>query len=319
MPPKGKKIMIRPSTRQIRSQLPQIRRKILIGQNSEIHKAAVAYANSLPYIYGTRDDDVRPDHIGKINKEKYQLSDVPAELNPLVSFFIHSQRIPLNELKSVVISILPPPLLISDYENIIENAGLISRDRCLYFANSDVFMKYKMIDPEKLKSLAGLTMPSNGMEFIEERMERGYGYHLDADNAITLSLRFTNQKTFTESNCDGSRTVSFDTKPLTRFVFIIDFIATSVAVKSRLNNAMQKIGDIAENDEGEKGQIASRILENVNSQRAELTAKNTPDEDDVPLLIEVADFKEGTETAEDIANEEDIEDVDILESTRDLI
>ena len=239
-----------PDAMTVKAQLPQLRTKINVGQQTETHEKAREYVKNIEFKYGTQpgEDDERPSSIGKPYKILCSKDKIPSGLSMIVDFFQSDRRIPANEVSKVVITIYPPPKDPSSYENIIEAAQMITRDRFIYFINSDEFLHYRMIDATKLQAMLGMAVPSNAAQSIPEHVERGNGYHMSQTSAVALSLRFNNERSFQTNIRNGKGTVlkTYDKLPTLRYIIVIDFIMTNSVFRETMKKTANIVGDIAD-------------------------------------------------------------------------
>lgn len=330
------KRMVEPNAMIVRGQLPQIRTKIPIGQQSELHISLMEFLKTLNYKYGTiknEDDTVneeesKPNGIGHPYKIKCAVGKAPPGLLTLINYFAIDKNIPMSDIERIVVSIYPPPKRTSDYENTIEPALMITRDRCIYFANSDELIHYKMIDASKVQQLFGMAMPPNAMNSIPEHIERGNGYHFIQTSAVALSIKYNDLSTFQIAVKDGKGTKnkSFEKRPLARYIVVIDFIMTSVCFKRSMKETVNVVADMADlKHDKPEGKMAKSMLEKLTGDSSIL--------EEIPELVEldpesgeimssssvneIADEKIGDDNVEN-DEIEDVEEIIIPEEKKEI-
>lgn len=303
---------VEPNVLQVKSQLPELRTKILIGHKTDMHNELMDYLREVPYKYGTQPDDetTRPNHIGKPFSVKCGVGKGPAGLLSLIDFFAVDRRIDLSEISTVKVTIFPPPLHSSTYENVIEPAQMIVGNRCIYYANSDELIHYKMIDAAKLQATLGMAIPRNASQSVPEHVERGYGYHMTQTSAVALSIKFSDTSSFkiTIRDGKGSKEKSMDKKPLARYIVVIDYIMTNAVFRETMKKTAGIVGDIADSKPG-----------TVQGNMAKAALKQLADEDE-PLLVDVPEDEQEASGAKldsetSAGYDSDVEDVIIEDST----
>lgn len=274
MPPKIKmmKKMCIPEG-ELRRQIPRIRTKITVGQETEIHNKAREFVRDLKYTYGPIEDEfgvvITPSGIGKPYTIKCAVDKVPEGLRDLVDFFKVSEGIPSEELSRIVIYVYPPPRNPSSHENEIEAAKMITRDRVIYFVNSDEYISYKMLDPTKIQKILGMNVPANAINEIPEHAVRGNGYHLSQTSAVSLSVCFNDARTFQASipNGRGSMLKSYTKLPDRRYVIVVDYILTPEQFKKTMKETAGVIGQVADQEPNSaKGAMAKKALSAMESE-----------------------------------------------------
>lgn len=304
---------VQPNVLQVKSQLPELRTRISIGHKTDTHNLLMDYLKTLPYKYGTQEDDEdsRPSHIGKPFNIKCAVGKGPPGLLGLIDFFVVDRRIDLSEISQVKVSVYPPPLKSSNYENTIEPALMLTRDRCFYVANSDQLLNYKMVDASKLQSMLGMAIPTNATQSIPEHVERGFGYHMSQTSAASLSLKYVDSNGFKTTIRDGkgSREKTIETRPLSRYIVVIDFIMTNSVFRETMKKTTGIVGDIAESKpDTAQGKMAKATLERM--------AESETD----PLIIDVPPEEvTGSKEVETLYGEDDVEDVEMPQTDEALL
>jgi len=262
----------------INTKLPEIRTKILIGHNSDIHNKLMEHVNKLPFKYGPKneDDSDRPEHVGQPYKIKCSKNNIPPGFSSLISYYIVDRDIPLEEISNIIITIYPPPKKSTSYENTIEPALLVTRDRFIYFAISDEMIEYKMIDPKKLQTMIGMAMPKNICPSISEYVERGYSYHMNQLSSVSMMIKCDDNQTFLKKAIlNGHRDETRKKFPFYRHIVVVDFIMENSIFKQSLTKLTGIISDVSENDNTVKGKMATKILDQVsNSELGKLNGES---------------------------------------------
>lgn len=289
------KKMMMPNPDQLSEQIVSLRDKILVGQKTELHNEVVEWVKSIDYLYGTQEGEEvsRPACVGKPYRAKFKsMTSFPDKLNRLKDFLMVNQGIPDEEIHAAVVTVFPPPNSNSSYENVIEPALMLVRDRFIYVANSDERFCYVMQNPDKIKELFGMDVPKNMISEIPEHAERGMAYHFNQTSAVSLSVKFNDMSSFEKQvkNGKGWITRSFDKRIKSRYIIVIDLMMNPAAFKASIKDTIGYIGDIAE-EEGSgtvKGKFAMKTLQKL---KEDMVKDEVPDEDEVPDLVEITDLQ----------------------------
>lgn len=278
-----KKMIQQPSHEQIAHQLANMRSRLLVGQGSTIHNLTMDWAKTLPFKYGTQDkkktnddsdseedddeeEQIRPSIVGEPYKIMCKtMAEFPPELKKMKMFCFLSKDIKEEDVNSVLITVIPPPRESSSYENTIDSATMMVKDRFIYYANSDEMVEYVMQSPDKLSEIFGASVPKNIMTEIPEHINRGYLYHFDQASAMSLSIKFNDLNSFQKAstNRGGSRKEMLKKAMKVRYIFVFDFLMKSADFKNRLKTTVEYIGGTANTDTTEKGKLAKKAMESM--------------------------------------------------------
>jgi len=291
---------IMPSQEQIGQQLESLRTKILVGQGSEIHNSAVEWVRNIDYKYGTQEgeDVTRPSVVGKPYKAQVKRMDsFPPGLSKLKDFFLFDRQIPVNEIHAAIITVYPPPRESSSYENTIETALMVTRDRFIYVIGSDEMVEYTMQNPDQMSETFGMKVPKNAMREIPEHVERGYAYHMQQTSAVAMCWKFNDTNFFKKMtrNGKGFRETSFEKRVRGRYIVVIDFLMDAKRFKETIKETVGYISEIAEDEKGTaKGVMAQKALEKIKDEEEDVEDVEIPD--NVPQLVDIkTDETFGTE------------------------
>jgi hypothetical protein len=307
MAPKGKmmKRFIEPNAAVVRAQLPKLRTKINIGQQSEAHIQLMNFIDKQEFKYGPQPTDPedahpRPEFIGKPMRFNCKPDTVPPELSLFTQYLIVDRRIPMEDISTIVITIYPEPKSISDFENVIDAPKMTVRDRFIYFAGSDDLVNYKMIDSSQIKDFFGMKMPPGSLEYIPEHVVRGNVYHFGSITSISLTVKFNNLNYFQISVKDGkgSRPKNIEKRVLARRVVMVDFLYTTPKFKEVMKSLVTQFD---EEKEEKKGTVEGKMME-----KAFEKLSTNPEIDG---LIEISE-ETGLEADSKISgDDEDVEDI----------
>lgn len=309
---KMKKMMM-PNPDQLSEQIVSMRDKIFIGQKTDLHNEVVEWAKSIEYVYGTQEgEDVsRPSIVGKPYRAKFKsMASFPEKLRGLKDFLMINQSIPDEEIHAAVVTVFPPPKAPSGYENTIEPALMLARDRFVYVANSDDMFHYVMQNPDKIKEMFGMHVPKNMMKEIPEHAERGNAYHFNQTSAVSLSIKFGDESSFRKTirNGRGWMEKSFEKRVKGRYIIVIDLLMNPDAFKASIKDTIGYIGDIAEEEKGTvKGNFARQTLQKIKDDMVK-------DEEDAPELVQVADLSLASVVDQTISNEDGLSSIERLQA-----
>lgn len=271
---------------QSRSRLNTIRKFITIKKESRAHTDIRNYVQEQKYTYGPDEkEEERPEDVGinekiivysdgklpkKVNliePHKTHLTEMPEQLDTMVKTLMKTESIPMEEIKRIDFTIVPPPKKSSSYENELASAQMTVRNRFLYFINSDELINFKVIDPEKIKNMLKVDFPMDDVQAITEHAKRQTAMHFIDLATYVNRITFDNKDTYQYNNMRNG--VSYGGKLVTkRYVVVIDFIMTNDVFKTRTNGIISELTDLKDKD-SEKGKLTNSVLKSMDPELIE--------------------------------------------------
>lgn len=266
-----------------------------------------------------KDDKIVPTVISYFkepNPEKPSEKPVPPELLPFINFMLEEKRIPQSEVRGYTFHVIKPALKIepptSDYENIIEQCKVYVSDRFIFTDGSRELINYRIIDIRKMTAMAGIGAHQQMIENIEEQVKDKDVICMDLQAAISMRLHINNRSSYDRPNRKGFRKgVKIPKNPMSRYIVVMDVIATADKVQNVLRNKTEMIQEIIHNKpESEKAKIIRSFNNNAPSVVSHKEEEIKEDESNVPDLVDLA-LKDTAEASNPDVFNEDIDD-DVL-------
>lgn len=271
MPVKLEKRKVELDPSRIVSHLHNIRKKVILPQNDEIHQRLIQFIRNFRYEYITpKSDDLNSDQfisrnnitIGKqmfmsipvINSSTLD-ENFPEEVRNAVSYFKTDLQIKLEEINAVNVSVYPPAQKSSAYVSKISRMDIKVAYRVIIFLCSDEFIKYKMLNMKGSSDLFGLNLPDN-WEF-PEYVERGTALCFNPLSGISLNISFND-----ESTCVIKRRERTHTRtklPRSRYIVVIDFEYTPDALRQQLRENVKLLKGSINPNSSEKTQNPGQL------------------------------------------------------------
>lgn len=299
---------------QSRSRLNLMRKFITIKKDSKAHVDIRDYVQSLKYEYGPDEKDMdRPEDVGinekitvfmdgvipqktnLIESHKQNLTQIPEQLDTMVKTLMKSESIPINEIKRIDFTIIPPPKKPSSYENEIASAQMTVRNRFLYFINSDELINFKVIDAEKIQKMIGVSVPIGGDQSISEHSKRQTALHFIDLATYVNRIVFNNEETYKYNNLRNG--VSYNGKLVTkRYIVVIDFIMTNDIFKKRTSEILSELTGLRDKDT-EQGRRTNKLLNSIDPdilEQAGITVNNSDENkqaEEVEEVVQKETFK----------------------------
>lgn len=222
------------------------------------------------------------------NPEKPTELPLPPQLNQFVNFMLEDRRIPLDEVRGYMFSVIKP---LEDYpedavkknkEIVVEQCKAFVSDRFILFGNSNELLTYQLIDVSKMKVLNNLAPGQQVVENIEEQVKRNDVIHMELQGAIASKLMVDNKNFYRPPHRDGWRDENVKKNPHKRFLLVFDVIATTEKVKTVLREKLDMITQLM-NDKPDSAQ--ARAIKAIQPQ-LEVKKSSTCEDDDSDSDVE---------------------------------
>lgn len=272
MPVKLQKKQITSDPSKIISHLHNLRTKVILPRNDDIHQKLIQLVRSLQYEYMTPEpDDLNSAEMinrGKITIGKQLVMEIPIidssilderypeEIRNIICFFKTNLELSFNNIRKVDVKIYPPAQKVSTYRTKIPRMAVTCACRVIIFLCSDELINYKIMNMKGSSELFGIGLPSSCE--LPEAVERGNAYCFNSLSGISFFVVFNDEETYVIRKRE--RTEARRKLPRSRYVVVIDYEYTAEATREQLKENVRMLKNSIDSESKEKQSMAKKVV-----------------------------------------------------------